>query len=135
VRWVAHDLEFALGNLDDISTIPTESLRESLLAIPGIGASSADDILLNVFGRPRYPLDRSTYRILIRHGWLDVTADYDEAVDLILRNTDADLNLLGRLSIWFEELGRSHCRVGKPKCEQCPLRSLLPEGGPMGADS
>jgi endonuclease-3 related protein len=135
VQWVANDFELATGNLEKISNITTEHLRESLLAIAGIGASTADDILLHVFDRPRYPLDRATYRILIRHGWLDITSDYDETVDFLLRSTDADPNLLRRLSIWFEELGRSHCRAAGPRCEQCPLQSLLPEGGPMGAES
>lgn len=125
-------------DLDDCAAsarIATSTLREEIVAVPGIGPATADDILLRVFGRPRYPLDRATYRILLRHGWIDSTADYEETVDLLVRNFDEDPNLLADVSVWFEELGRSHCRASGPRCKNCPLQPLLPEGGPVDGES
>jgi endonuclease-3 related protein len=134
-RRLASHPEIELDDFAATARIATSTLREELVAIPGIGPATADDILLRVFGRPRYPLDRSTYRILLRHGWIDSTADYEETTDLLIRNLEEDPNLLADLSLWFEELGRSHCRASGPRCENCPLRSLLPEGGPLDGES
>ncbi len=57
----------------------TDDLREELAGVRGIGPVAADAILLDVLKRPTYPVDRGTYRILVRHGWLDGSATYDDA--------------------------------------------------------
>jgi endonuclease-3 related protein len=135
IRRLASYPELAGDPFDGADRIATSLLREELVAIPGIGPATADDILLKVFERPRYPLDRATYRILLRHGWIDSTANYEETGDLLIRNSDEDPNLLADLSLWFEELGRSHCRSSGPKCERCPLQDLLPAEGPLEGES
>ena len=78
-----------------------------------------------------YPLDRATYRILIRHGWLDSSADYDEARDVVERPWAGDPVTLARLSDWLARIGSEFCRVRVAKCDRCPLRGFLPEGGPV----
>jgi endonuclease-3 related protein len=122
-RWAAESLR------DGAST---ESLRGGLRAIKGIGAASADAILLRGLGRAAYPVDRATYRILVRHGWLDPSAGYDEARSLVEAALPDDPAGLARLSAGFEQVGRLWCRASVAKCERCPLRPLLPEGGPVG---
>jgi len=135
IRLAAIDRPGLLEGDDDREQLSTETLRDELTAIPGIGRATADAILLKVFSLPVYPLDRATYRVLFRHGWTDTTADYDEVSDLLIRNSDEDPNLLANLTLWFEHLGRSHCRAGGPRCERCPLQPLLPEQGPLEDDS
>ncbi len=49
----------------------TEWLRGELAGINGIGPATADAIILHAFKRPAYPVDRPTFRVLFRHGWLD----------------------------------------------------------------
>ena len=49
----------------------TDWLRGELAAIRGIGLAAADAILLFALKRPSYPVDRATFRVLVRHGWLD----------------------------------------------------------------
>ncbi len=110
----------------------TETLRDGLRKIKGIGAASADAILLRGLGRAAYPVDRATYRILVRHGWLDASAGYDEARSLVEAALPDDPMGLSRLSAEFEHVGRLWCRASVAKCERCPLRPLLPEGGPLG---
>jgi len=109
---------------------PTEPLREELVGLNGIGPSTADAILLFALRRRAYPVDRATYRVLVRHGWLDPSADYDEARAVVEGQGPDDPTGLARLSSWMERIGRDYCRVGAPKCEHCPLRPVLPEGGP-----
>ena len=70
---------------DDPATLTldrsTDEIRLELAAINGVGPATADAILL-ALGRPTYPVDRGTYRILVRHGWIDASADYDEVSEL-----------------------------------------------------
>jgi endonuclease-3 related protein len=120
----------------------TDWLRGELASIGGISLTAADAIVLFALKRPSYPVDRATFRVLVRHGWLDPTATYDEARGLLidqstelgdLREEDAS-NLLIELAGSMEKLGRRYCRVAQPLCEGCPLESLLPEGGPRDVD-
>jgi endonuclease-3 related protein len=130
-RWAA-DL------LDDDGRIggsaSTEALREGLRGIRGVGPATTDAILLEGLGRPAYPVDRASYRILVRHGWIDAGADYEEARSLIEAAVGDDPAGLLRLSAGFERLGREACRASVARCDRCPLRPLLPEGGPLGEE-
>src|SRR5262245_3657924 len=56
--------------LRDAST-STSALREELAGLNGIGPATADAILLFGLRRGVYPVDRATYRILVRHDWID----------------------------------------------------------------
>jgi endonuclease-3 related protein len=120
-----------LGPTEELDDLPTEQLRDELREIPGIGAASADALLLYGFERPVYPVDRATYRVLVRHGWIDPDADYDEASALISNEATDGSDGLARLSYGFERVAREFCKVKVAKCDRCPLRPLLPEGGPL----
>jgi endonuclease III related protein len=120
----------------------TDWLRGELAAIRGIGLATADAILLFALNRPSYPVDRATFRVLVRHGWLDPTAGYDEARDLLVglavdqgNVPDGEAaNRLIDLARGMGQLGRQYCRAAAPKCEHCPLEPVLPEGGPREVD-
>ena len=79
----------------------------------------ADAILLYALKRPSYPVDRATYRILVRHGWLDPTAAYEEARDLLVDQVAREAESLenvkrrhsGRLAHGMEQVGRRFCRA------------------------
>jgi endonuclease-3 related protein len=133
-RWVVEHKE-SLDDLADPDHGPsTAQLREELLSLNGIGSATADALLLFAFHRPAYPINSATYRILIRHGWLDPSADGEEARSVVEGPALEDAGTLARLSAWFERLGRDHCRASVIKCERCPLAPFLPEGGPIRPD-
>lgn len=115
--------------------ISTGVLRDELRGLAGIGPATADEILLIAGQRAVYPVDRATYRILVRHGWLDATADYEEARSVIERPGLDDPESLNRFSGWFARLGREFCKPSVAKCERCPLQPFLPEGGPLEPDA
>jgi endonuclease-3 related protein len=119
---------------ESLDSVATESLRSELAGINGVGPATADALLLLALSRPVYPLDRATYRILIRHGWLDSSADYAEARDVVERAWPDDPATLGRLSDWLARIGTEFCRVRAAKCDHCPLRSFLPAEGPVEPD-
>ncbi len=140
-RWLVehHD-----GRVDSLFN-PDRSSRwlfGELAAIKGVGIKGADAILLHALKRPSYPVDRATYRILVRHGWLDPSASYEEARDLLMDPIARDaeslencqVSELADLAHGMEQVGRRYCRATATDCGECPLESLLPEGGPRGAE-
>jgi len=122
----------------DASDLSVARVREELAGLKGVGITGADAILLFAFERPSYPVDRASFRILVRHGWLDPTATYEEARDALTgaaasaadgRDLD-EARLLIELAPGLEQVGRKFCRAAAPHCDGCPLESFLPEGGP-----
>ncbi len=134
-RWLV-DLHH--GDLDELygesSPVLTAQLRDELLTVNGVGPSTADSLLLFTLNRPVYPIDRATYRVLFRHGWIDQDTDYDAARDVAERFAHDDPALLTTLSMWMERLGSDFCRARAPKCDRCPLRPFLQENGPVFSD-
>jgi len=110
--------------------VATSVLREQLLAVNGIAAGTADAVML-ALGRPCCPIGPGIYRILVRHGWCDITADYDEASETLSRLAGGDVAELDHLVRGLTEVGRRYCGVRAPKCDRCPLLPLLPEAGPI----
>jgi endonuclease-3 related protein len=121
----------------------TGRLREEISAIPGIGRSSADAMLLHALNIPSYPLDRATFRVLARHGWIDPYSSYDDARDLVVHlaveaeaydRGRAAAKTLANLEHGMHQLGSRLCKARAPRCDGCPLERLLPEGGPRELD-
>ena len=93
--------------------------------------AAADALLLFGLNRPVYPADRPTYRIMSRHGWINATADYEEARANIEGPADGDVVILANLASWLGRVGELHCRAKVADCKRCPLEPLLPANGPI----
>jgi endonuclease-3 len=100
---------------------------ESLLALPGVGRKTANVILGNAFGKDEgFVVDTHVGRLARRMGF---TRQSDPV------KIERDLNALvprGRRTLGAHLLifhGRTICTARKPKCEQCPVRSLCPRVG------
>ena len=120
------------GDLESLSTIDSDTLREQLSAIKGISLSLADSILLFGLGRGVARFDRAGFRILVRHGWLDPSSEPEEFRSLLENALDFDPVLLADWALKLDALARDYCRVSVAKCEKCPLRPFLPRSGPLG---
>lgn len=112
----------------------TSRLQKQLSRIKGVGPATAQSILL-ALGHPVFPLDRGTYRILIRHGWADCFTEPDEISQHLGQLAGDDCREIARLASWLSKVGRQFCGTGKPRCDRCPLRGLLPENGPLEPES
>jgi endonuclease-3 related protein len=66
------------GSLDKLFSEPTNTLREKLLSLNGVGPETADSILLYAGNYPVFVVDAYTRRILDRHNILPAKAGYEE---------------------------------------------------------
>jgi endonuclease-3 related protein len=137
------------GDLKRLFDGETATVRARLLAINGIGPETADSLLLYAGGHHSFVMDAYTRRIFQRHHWSSKStrlrsatarqavqspkssASYD---DLKLLCESALNQKVGaaRLDYWQDYhaqlvmVGKHFCRPRAPRCEQCPLKPLLP---------
>ena len=70
------------GSLEKMFAVATETLRQELLGLNGVGPETADSILLYAGNHPVFVVDAYTRRILARHAILPEKADYEEIREL-----------------------------------------------------
>ena len=128
VRYFVHGYS---GRWSAMARRPTAELREELLAVHGVGPETADSILLYALGHPVFVVDAYTLRIFHRHGWADERVKYHEVQTLITAGIKRDPVLFNEYHALIVMIGKDYCRK-KPRCEVCPLKTLLPARGPLG---
>lgn len=109
--------------LDALFDLPTETLREELLAVSGIGPETADSILLYAAGRPVFVIDTYTIRILSRHELLPEETSYAEAQQWVTDHLPEDVQLFNEFHALLVNVGKDFCRP-RPKCSGCPLEGV-----------
>jgi len=144
------------GSLTRMFARPTVELREQLLALNGVGPETADSILLYGGQHPVFVVDAYTRRIAARHGLLPEDAKYEDIRMTFERALAAEMPTLSRassvspggashrpsrmslaarapLAQVFNEMhglivgvGKKYCLKSSPKCDECPLKPLLP---------
>lgn len=127
------------GDLRRLFAGETSAVRERLLAVSGIGPETADSMLLYAGGHHSFVIDAYTKRIFHRHNWSPKfkvqgpksSDEYHELKSLC----ESALNQkagAARLDCWQDYhaqlvmVGKHYCRNRAPRCEQCPLKPLLP---------
>jgi len=98
---------------------------EAVLALPGIGRSTAGAILALAHDQRHAILDGNVKRVLSRHqaiaGWPGKTAVAKELWQAAENNTPHE-----RVADYTQaimDLGATLCRRGKPSCDACPVNS------------
>ena len=119
------------GSLKRMFEIPTLELREKLLAVHGIGPETADSILLYAGNHPVFVVDAYTHRILQRHGISSGKPDYEGVRSFLEDALPGSPELYNEFHALIVNTGKNWCRKKAPRCEECPLRSLLPAGSPL----
>jgi endonuclease-3 related protein len=103
----------------------TQTLREGLLSVKGIGPETADSILLYAVRRPVFVVDAYTHRIMKRHGMTDEQASYHELQAIFMDHLPDDSPLFNEFHALLVKAGKKYCRR-KPLCHICPLRAWGP---------
>jgi len=112
------------GSLKKLKRKDAQSLRNSLLAVKGIGPETADSILLYALNKPVFVIDAYTKRILSRHHFIQRQATYDEAQNLFRKNLQSNVKLFNEYHALLVKLGKEFCLKNKPRCAICPLRNI-----------
>jgi endonuclease III len=105
---------------------PLEEARDYLCDLPGVGRKTAACVLLFSFGRPEVPVDTHVYRVASRLGLIRPGASFDEAHDEMLRLVDPEDAY--EVHVLLIRHGRRTCVARAPRCSECPLRRMCPEG-------
>jgi endonuclease III len=116
---------------DDLSwlaEVPLEEARAYLCSLPGVGRKTAACVLLFALGRPDPPVDTHVYRVGGRLGLWRRNASLDEAHDELSRLCGDDAQFAYEAHVLMIRHGRRTCVARSPRCAECPLRRMCPEG-------
>lgn len=104
----------------ETQSVPMPDLRKELLSIRGIGAETADVILVYAFYQPTFIIDAYTRRFLLRLGYV---FEDDTAIRTFFETgLKKDAQLYG----WYHWLILQHCISvcrKSPKCDKCNMRA------------
>ncbi|MET1160476.1 MAG: endonuclease III [Thermoprotei archaeon] len=108
-----------------ISNASVEDARKKLMELPGIGAKTADVVLLMYFGKPTFPVDTHIARITRRLGVVN-KSDYEEIRRFWMNVFKPEEYLEAHLLLIIH--GRRTCKARKPLCRYCVIRDYCREG-------
>jgi endonuclease-3 related protein len=123
LKSLAHWLGSRGDDIKNLFAADTNSLRQQLLAIHGIGQETADSILLYAAGKPVFVIDAYTRRIISRLGMAPQKDDYDDYQRLFTANLEADAALFNEYHALLVKLAKDACRK-KPLCRRCCLNDI-----------
>jgi len=93
---------------------------EDLISLPGVGAKTANCVLVYAFKIPAIPVDTHVHRIPNRLGWIKTKKPEEtekELKKIIPKDHWIHLNRL------FVRFGQEICLPNHPKCDICPINS------------
>jgi endonuclease-3 related protein len=122
------------GSMARMAKLDTETLRDELLDIHGIGPETADDILLYACDKPVFVVDAYTRRILSRHGLVDPRINYEPLRTFCETTLPRDLETYKELHGLLVFTGKDHCKK-HPNCEFCPLAPTLRNNPPLHTET
>jgi endonuclease-3 related protein len=120
LRWLFDNYDGDLGRLEGLSAT---ALREELLQIKGVGAETADSIVLYGFNKCVFVVDAYTCRVMGRHGLIEAGVGYEDVRDFFESNLAADVGLFNEYHALLVRVGKEYCKP-RAKCQGCPLEAL-----------
>ena len=108
------------GSVERMAGAEWRQVREELLKVRGIGAETADSILLYACGQPSFVVDTYTRRLLAGLGLITGREGYEEVRCLFMENLPPDVALFNEFHALIVQHAKEHCRK-RPLCPGCPL--------------
>jgi endonuclease-3 len=115
-------------DLSGLAEAPLDEARRVLVALPGVGRKTAACVLLFAFGRPDPPVDTHVYRVGMRLGLWPPGTPLLAAHDELARLCGDDPQFAYETHVLLIRHGRRTCVARSPRCAECPLRRMCPEG-------
>jgi endonuclease-3 len=97
---------------------------DELVSLPGVGAKTANCVLVYAFNIPAIPVDTHVHRIPNRLGWIKTTKP--EQTEKILKEILPKSQWI-RVNRLFVRFGQKICLPIHPKCDSCPLNTICPK--------
>ncbi len=113
------------GEFELLFAEETETAREQLLSVNGVGPETADSILLYGGNHPVFVVDAYTYRIFSRHHLIEDDLDYHSIQQEFLDRLPGDANLFNEYHALLVQTGKQYCKKTKPLCGSCPLGKMF----------
>lgn len=120
------------GDLDQMFTERTLTLREKLLTVKGIGPETCDSILLYAGYHPLFVVDAYTKRIFTRHEVIPEDFDYHQIQEYFVAHLPVGTgveppNLYNEFHAQIVNIGKNWCKRREPDCNHCPWKKFLPQ--------
>ena len=122
-RWL-----LAHGGLAVLDAWQTPALRRDLLSVRGVGAETADAILLYAFGRPQFVADAYAFRLFERYGWWSGPRRYERLRQTVEAVGPATAAFYDELHALIVAHARGRCHKRRPDCAHCALRDRCDHG-------
>jgi endonuclease III len=103
---------------------PDQEIEAYLTSLPGVGPKTAACVLAFSLGRPALPVDTHVFRVATRLGLLPPRASPVAAHRVLAEVVPRQLRV--SMHVALIRHGRTLCRAGRPRCEECPLNDLCP---------
>ena len=105
------------------SKVPDDA--EKLMALPGVGRKTANVVLNVVFGKATVPVDTHVFRVSHRLSLSEGKSPELVEKDLLKIVPE---KFLKNAHHWLLLHGRYTCTARNPKCSECILKDLCPQG-------
>lgn len=118
----------ARGGFDELQKLDTKTLRHALLSVNGVGAETADDMLLYALNRPVFVVDAYTRRLFTRLGLIEGGEGYEHLRHLVekhLGHGKRATKLFNELHALIVAHAKAFC-LKRPRCKGCPLSRRCP---------
>jgi endonuclease-3 len=113
-------------SLDFLRSLPTAEAIEYLARFPGVGPKTVACVLLFACRKPVLPVDTHVHRVSRCLGLIGPRIGAEKAHGELARLVPPRQVL--EFHIQLIRHGRGTCSARAPKCEDCPLLDLCPEG-------
>lgn len=115
-------------NLEFLLEKDSHDLRQELLSVYGIGEETADDIILYAAHKPIFVVDTYTRRILERLDISPSSNTYASYQAIFMDNLPHDVGLFNEYHALLDKHGSETCLRRKPRCHECCLLEICPNG-------
>ena len=114
------------SDLEWLGGTPLDEAMAFLMALPGVGPKTAACVMCFCFDAPVVPADTHVHRIALRTRIVPPKATAAKAQERLSRWIPPDLTYATHMHLITH--GRTICIARSPRCGECPLLDLCPEG-------
>jgi len=101
-----------------------EDVEGYLSSLPGVGPKTVACVLAFSLGRPALPVDTHVHRVATRLGLIPPGMPAAKAHPALSELVPPKLRV--SMHVGLIRHGRTLCKAGRPRCEECPLVDLCP---------